>query len=910
MIQCASCGGNITTGGYCTSCGELYCNKHSRCPRCDHDLTKVTLKHKEEYNIDVDWLSNENITIGFNGVSTIPKEIMSIFKDEFSTPKGLKIIFFASKELSTKFSRNYEHKHKFPLLTDFVPEKALKHSRYSFIFSSKENLPSYILFNLESIKFYDLPFLFKFAATTWQLRVSFLEIDLPIVAKTIADIHFSYAEKLGIPFVTGVGDDIKLEIQAIYTNIISSYAEYLAIFKLYSQESLANISDFLNYKINTFFDALDFRYIDFFKEVLSTFSYYITICTILNYSKKLGDISNELTRLVEKNHKNYIKDLVKYPDLIDALESIIESNSNLTIKNIDTYAETYCQQLTKLSSYLEPKYESTNELLTILELTSIYSDELSLSFFYKHPILGTEKDFSSLLLNIFNNVDVNLKTRIVSGISALTILQYSIINDVDYGDYKKYILNANKLSTLLVDNIKVISMDATKKDHSVIFKFQDATNTLLVGSQLAIMFNEKETADLLLDKTLKISETYNLYSVKISVLWKKYTYSHNFSYIQQIYHNFLGAMPNLDESEQAYIMVVGYISKIFIEYSNWDDYFPLLTKYVEDIFDPEIGDAFRSTRSSNIYYYFIKILEVVLISLNDFSYVNKSKQFISGLLYHTTVNEPLNIFAYKTEVIKKIINNNLEDIENELEKITKYQTSTELEKFITTVRKYVYIKNKDSPLLFSNIEEWREIKSDDPWNRLLIKVIDSKIEKYLVFVEGEIDVTVLSEFSKKIRGKNDVIFVDSEGYTNMAIMIKDTKLAELQNKPTLYIFDGDTLLDSKRKKIRETLIRRHENISKKLYTLSRNAIEDYLLDSIAIKNAYPNIIYSENEIKIIIETNSNTRNKKKLLNHILYSGKIGKYDKLKAKNIAQNISIEKIDEEIKLIFSNIERYAN
>ena len=220
MIQCASCGENIFNGGYCTRCGELYCNKHNKCPRCDHDLSPVKMEQKIEYNIDIDWLSNEKITIGFNGISSIPKEILSIFHEEFSTPQEMKVIFFESKELSSEFSRNYELQHRIPLLVDFVPEKSRKQSRYSFIFSANMNSPSYILFNLESIKYYDLPFLFKFAVTLWRLRVQYMNIELPIIREAVADIHFSYGRKMGIPFVT-VLEDIKLEIHAMYMNIIA-----------------------------------------------------------------------------------------------------------------------------------------------------------------------------------------------------------------------------------------------------------------------------------------------------------------------------------------------------------------------------------------------------------------------------------------------------------------------------------------------------------------------------------------------------------------------------------------------------------------------------------------------------------------------------------------------------------------
>lgn len=137
----------------------------------------------------------------------------------------------------------------------------------------------------------------------------------------------------------------------------------------------------------------------------------------------------------------------------------------------------------------------------------------------------------------------------------------------------------------------------------------------------------------------------------------------------------------------------------------------------------------------------------------------------------------------------------------------------------------------------------------------------------------------------------------------------DTKLADLQNIPTLYIFDGDTLSDPKRKKIRENLIKRYSNKADNIYTLSKNMIENYLLNSKSIKKAYPKIKHSKDDIKKIIERNIKKSNRKNTMNYILSPGGIGSYNKHRAKRIAQYFDIEDIDEEIKHLFSNIEKYA-
>ena len=46
------------------------------------------------------------------------------------------------------------------------------------------------------------------------------------------------------------------------------------------------------------------------------------------------------------------------------------------------------------------------------------------------------------------------------------------------------------------------------------------------------------------------------------------------------------------------------------------------------------------------------------------------------------------------------------------------------------------------------------------------------------------------------------------------------------------------------------------------------------------------------------------------MNYILSSGGIGKYDKIKAQKIAHNFDVENIDEEIRNLFSNINKYVH
>jgi len=179
----------------------------------------------------------------------------------------------------------------------------------------------------------------------------------------------------------------------------------------------------------------------------------------------------------------------------------------------------------------------------------------------------------------------------------------------------------------------------------------------------------------------------------------------------------------------------------------------------------------------------------------------------------------------------------------------------------------------------------------------------------IVFVEGKYDVAIFEGFKLiLLKGKENIGFIDSGGWTNMQYFANAKTLRSLRPERNIFvIFDGDT---DKHKKIKERLLKELNLKEENIITLPEPQIEAYLLVPSVIRRAFPNIKLSENDISKIIEEGKNKKNKKDLLDQILREGNLGPYDEEKAGIIAKNFLEDEIPPEIKEIFNKLTRQQN
>ena len=176
----------------------------------------------------------------------------------------------------------------------------------------------------------------------------------------------------------------------------------------------------------------------------------------------------------------------------------------------------------------------------------------------------------------------------------------------------------------------------------------------------------------------------------------------------------------------------------------------------------------------------------------------------------------------------------------------------------------------------------------------------------VIFVEGKSDVGIFQEFVKKLKPNSKTGFIDAESWTSMGYYANAKILQSKKVKiPVFVVFDGDTENGEKRRKIKERLVNELDLPSTHIKTLSKNSIEDYLLVPRAIKEAFPDLKISEDEIKKFIEENKTKKNKKRVLDKMFKAYGLGKYKEKYGIKIAKAMKEDEIDPEIKNIIQNI-----
>lgn len=200
------------------------------------------------------------------------------------------------------------------------------------------------------------------------------------------------------------------------------------------------------------------------------------------------------------------------------------------------------------------------------------------------------------------------------------------------------------------------------------------------------------------------------------------------------------------------------------------------------------------------------------------------------------------------------------------------------------------------PLTDDNVEEVID--------ELGIKPSDIFNDDVIVFVEGTDDVSIFTAWRKLLQPSSKIGFFDSGGWTKMEYFANAAILkSESVQIPSFFIFDGDTKKTERNETIKKKLVEEAAIDKTHFITLNLNSIENYILVPSAINKAFPTIPLKK--VADFLEKNITKRNKKTVLDSLLKSNKLGKYDAEKAKKIASNMTKQEIDKEIHMIFKQL-----
>jgi len=180
----------------------------------------------------------------------------------------------------------------------------------------------------------------------------------------------------------------------------------------------------------------------------------------------------------------------------------------------------------------------------------------------------------------------------------------------------------------------------------------------------------------------------------------------------------------------------------------------------------------------------------------------------------------------------------------------------------------------------------------------------------VVFVEGPDDVRIFSAFAKKLASSTRISFIDAEGCNSMAYYANARVLMSKRLKIALFvIFDGDTEKEAWMDKIKSRLLKQLNLDPKRIVTLNRTSIEDYLLVPRAIKEAFPAAAKSSEEIQFFLDQRRDKKNKKEVLDLLFRETGVGKYSGEKAARIVERMKRQEIDSEIQCLIKTMAEAA-
>lgn len=191
-----------------------------------------------------------------------------------------------------------------------------------------------------------------------------------------------------------------------------------------------------------------------------------------------------------------------------------------------------------------------------------------------------------------------------------------------------------------------------------------------------------------------------------------------------------------------------------------------------------------------------------------------------------------------------------------------------------------------------------------------VKPSDFFGDDVVVFVEGPDDIRILRAFAKKLASSTRISFIDAEGWNSMAYYANARVLMSKRLKiPLFVVFDGDTEDKPRMDKIKSRLLKQLEVDPECVVTLSKTSIEAYLLVPRAIKEAFPGIAKSSDEIRTFLDERRDKKNKKGVLDLLFRETNVGKYNGEKAARIVENMRIQEIDPELQRLIKTMAEAA-
>jgi len=453
----------------------------------------------------------------------------------------------------------------------------------------------------------------------------------------------------------------------------------------------------------------------------------------------------------------------------------------------------------------------------------------------------------------------------------------------------------------IVDNVNNINRRIKDK----MIGYHDSARVLTFLLTMSEYNEDYDTYDQIINKLDGLINKYNLVPYSIILSWKRYMRYSNDDDIMLIYRSYLGIDYLKYEYLKPFLMTLGCISSLIIENEIEEHYENAITWNEET--------TFQSSGLVNIgistYIMYNDIINIIYnlkkcILQENYEGINNSRKHIVSFNETAGKTELLKSIIYKTEILIYLVNDDYDGIQNSINNLLNIINSNTINNFCNEILNWYRDYDEKTGRSFI-LTEYINYDTIDPWKIFFYKYIYHKMKEdielnlinydAILVLEGKTDVKIFKNFSKIIIPNKRILFMDLEGYTNLILFYKEIQILKSFNIPIYCIFDGDTKNNEKMKNIKNRLLKDVQHKEIQIFTLNKNTIENYLINSKSIKKAYPKIKDSKRKIRTFLESK---KNKKVLFNKLFISNDLGHYDSVKAENISKNMELGDIDKEI------------
>jgi len=870
-------------------------------------------------DLNVNWLIIDgNGQVGVAGLDFLPSYIMKIWSNIRFLDSQLKVVVFDSKERSIKFEKALCLKHGLTYPDKLVIEK----SRYSIFYVEKN--PYYLLLNNESMNENTAIFLTALSLKIMQKIKSNRDIlsKEEILINSVGKVFLDYNRRMGIPFVSA-DEGIRTLIRNLISNVQQDYFEGSALKELLEDRIYSNdIGEYIKYKIEMTLAVMDYEARFLILEVFQTLEKMLHISVLFASISSNASLAQFLRNSFNKEYDNFKKKYSELPDLVRAADYIFSGQSKIVFSTYDKYAEAISRVIQQSFSEIEPRYVALAEGVDLLRLSEYYLEGLEKGQFVLAPNIGTIHGYVKLLKKIFEKEGTYPEVRIIAGYALENSLLSWLMIDHTISLFQEYAICTKQLAELIEKSLPEIH----KKNGSIgglqgsPITYEDAALKLLFASKIAKSFGDAKTEKELTHIVERMTSRYNLDAIRVILWWGKFVDTQNFSYLNKIHEN----LRELDlEKLSRSNYLIGPIDLLIQSILYQEQIDQNIERAEKTLLESTAEGAAlnvyakASLRTTEGFYHILEMFKGLLKWQEESENIRKA--YVSALALNDTLvpTDPLLIMSTKTQIVYKLLNNDLEASSNLCKKLSRYDDpEAHIKQFLDIAKAWIDICSKGEERRYIYQHEF-QYKGKDIWIQISLNFIYQSMEddlyrniagaKAVVFVEGVTDLLVFKTFKDKIRPDERIHFLDTEGFTNYKYYAESKVIKELKI-PIYLIFDGDTRQEKKRKAIKD--LNRLSIQTSHIYTLKQNSIENYLLKPQSIRRAYSKKVLSEENIREFLAKTKNRKNKKQVLQSLFDQFKLGSYNKNAAEQIAFKTKVNEIDPEIAQLLKRIMKLEN